>query len=51
MPSQSDVAVAAALAGVKVDAGKFPNVARYVAHINSFSADAKAKYVAAPHVW
>jgi len=46
VPTASDVAVAGALAGAKVDAGKFPNVARYIAHINSFSADAKAKFAA-----
>jgi len=41
--TQNDVAVAAALKGTAVDAGKYPNVARYLAHINSFSADAQAK--------
>jgi hypothetical protein len=43
--TQNDVAVANAFKGVKVDAAKFANVARYLAHINSFSAAAQAKYV------
>jgi hypothetical protein len=36
---------------VKVDAAKFANVARYLAHINSFSAAAQAKCVTLCHVF
>jgi len=41
--TQNDVAVAAALKGTAVDASKYPNVARYLSHINSISADAQSK--------
>ena len=44
-PSATDAAVVAALAGKTVDAAKFPNVARYVNHINHFAADVRSKYV------
>jgi hypothetical protein len=47
-PSATDATVVAALAGKTIDASKFPNVARYVNHINHFSADARSKYVPLP---
>jgi len=46
VPTQSDVVVASALKGAKVDADKYANVARYLRHINSFSAEAQARFPA-----
>jgi len=46
VPTQSDVVVANALKGAKVDGDKYANVARYLRHINSFSAEVQARFPA-----